>query len=202
MAGTILREKQHFREQVCSLKATLGESLGPLSEQVTKNLETLPSFPSKKGQSLIYFVGKSQTCEVQTLPHIQGLIKRGFEVWLPKTIVAEKALRWGNVHNSTSDLVMGAFSVWEPTDATISRRAIDFSTVQIAMIPGVAFDEKGHRLGYGQGYYDRFIQFSCISCPIIGLAFEFQVFPILPTEVHDAKVDVIVTEKMIRVLRK
>ncbi len=202
MSGNIVQEKKRVRELVRSRKATLGEDLGPLSEKVTKNLETLPFFPRKKGHSLIYFVGKKQTCEVQTLPHIQRSIKRGFEVWLPKTIVAEKALRWGNINNLTSDLVLGAFSVWEPTDETISRRTIDFSSIQIAIVPGVAFDEQGHRLGYGQGYYDRFIQATLLNCPIIGLAFEFQVFPELPTENHDAKVDFIVTEKEIRVLKQ
>ncbi len=201
MSGNILREKQRVRELVRTRKTTLGESLGQLSEQVTKNLETLRFFPRIKGQSLIYFVGKSQTCEVQTLPHIQSLIERGFEVWLPKTIVAEKALRWGNIHNSTSDLVQGAFSVWEPTDATISHRAIDFSSIKVVIVPGVAFDERGHRLGYGQGYYDRFIQSASFHCPIVGLAFEFQVFPELPTESHDAKVQCIVTEKKIRDLK-
>ncbi len=202
MSGNILQEKQHVRELVRSRKATLGGSLGPLSDQITRNLETLPFFPNKKGHALIYFVGKPQTCEVQTLPHIQRLIKKGLEVWLPKTIVATKALRWGNVNNLTSDLLMGAFSVREPTDATISRRTIDFSSIEIAIVPGVAFDEQGHRLGYGQGYYDRFIQATLLNCPIIGLAFEFQVFPKLPTETHDAKVDFIVTEKEIRVLKQ
>lgn len=200
MATNILREKQHVRELVRSRKAILGESLGPLSKQVTKNLETLPFFQRKKGH-LIYFVGKPQTCEVQTLPHIQSLIERGFEVWLPKTIVAEKALRWGNVQNVTSDLALGAFSVREPTDATLSRQMINFASIQIAIVPGVAFDEHGHRMGYGQGYYDRFIQSTRLNCPIIGLAFEFQVFPELPIETHDAKVNIIVTEKKIRNLR-
>ncbi len=202
MSGNILQEKQHVRELVRSRKVTLGESLGQLSEQVIKNLETLPFFPGKKSNSLIYFVGKKQTCEVQTLPHIQRLIKKGLEVWLPKTIVSTKTLRWGNVRNITDDLTIGTFSVMEPTDAVIARQDIKFSSLQIVILPGVAFDEYGRRLGYGQGYYDRFIQSSSLSCPVVGLAFEFQVFPELPTEIHDARVDFIVTEKKIRDLRK
>jgi 5-formyltetrahydrofolate cyclo-ligase len=194
----ISREKQHIREQVRSRKSTLGTALIPLSEQVTRNLETLPCFPSTKGQSLIYFVGKPQTCEIQSLPHIQALINRGFEVWLPKTIVSTKALRWGKVRDLHSDLVVGAFSVQEPTDAVIARQDIDFSSLQIAIVPGVAFDEHGHRLGYGQGYYDRFLKTFPLSYPVVGLAFEFQVFPEIRTEAHDARVDYLVTEKKIR----
>ncbi len=194
----ISREKQQIREQVRSRKSTLGTALIPLSEQVTRNLETLHCFPSSKGQSLIYFVGKPQTCEIQSLPHIRALISRGLEIWLPKTIVASKSLRWGKVRDLDSDLAIGAFSVQEPTDAVIARQDIDFSLLQIAIIPGVAFDKHGHRLGYGQGYYDRFLNAHPLSCPVVGLAFEFQVFPEIRIEAYDAKVDYLVTEKKVR----
>ncbi len=202
MSGNIPREKQHVRELVRSRKATLGNSLQSLSEQVTRNLETIPCFPRIKGQSLIYFVGKPQTCEIQSLSHIRSLIDRGFDIWLPKTMVATKSLRWGKVSDISTDLALGAFSVLEPIDAAIARQEIRYSSLRVVIIPGVAFDEHGHRLGYGQGYYDRFLQTTALSCPVVGLTFEFQVFPDIATETHDAKVDFIVTEKKIREIKK
>ncbi|OLS15785.1 MAG: 5-formyltetrahydrofolate cyclo-ligase [Promethearchaeota archaeon CR_4] len=198
----LLREKQRIRELVRSRKTTLGANLDLLSDRVTRNLETLPFIPRDKGSSLIYFVGKRQTYEVQTLPHIRTLLDQGLEVWLPKTIIATKSLRWGNVRDLRADLAVGAFSVLEPTIEVIAREAVDFKTIQLVVIPGVAFDEQGHRLGYGQGYYDRFLQSTPIICPVVGLAFDFQVFPELPNEIHDAKMDYLITEKKVWTFRK
>jgi len=199
MAGNIQLEKQRIREAVRVRKNKLNRSsLEAMSKQVTSNLESLAIFPRKRGQSLIYFVGKSQTCEVQTLPHIQALLDRGLEVWLPKTIVEEKTLKWGQVENIEADLTVGAFSVKEPTDSVIARRVINFALLEIIIVPGLAFDEQGRRMGYGQGYYDRFLRSFSPSCPVVGLAFEFQVFPEIPIEPHDAHVDYLVTEQKIR----
>jgi len=192
------REKQRVRELVRARKTTLGTTISSLSDQVTRNLETLPFFPREKGLSLIYFVGKPQTWEVQTLPHIRSLLDRGVTVWLPKTIIATKSLRWGNVRDTKVELTAGAFSVLEPSDVVISREQVDFKKIRLVIVPGVAFDEQGHRLGYGQGYYDRFLQSAPLSCPVVGLAFELQVFPAIPSEIHDAKIEYLVTEKKIR----
>lgn len=63
------------------------------------------------------------------------------------------------------------------------------------IVPGVAFDRSGHRLGRGRGYYDRLL--SGVSAPKIALAFSFQLLPMLPYESHDIVMDVIVTEKEI-----
>jgi len=67
--------------------------------------------------------------------------------------------------------------------------------LDIAIIPGVAFDIRGMRLGYGKGYYDRLIK--NLHCPKIALAYEFQIVDNIPEEEHDHLMNKIVTEKRI-----
>ena len=67
--------------------------------------------------------------------------------------------------------------------------------VNLAIIPAVGFDVHGNRLGRGGGFYDRLL--SKLKCPKIGVCFDLQIVDSLPVEAHDAKVDLIVTEKRI-----
>jgi 5-formyltetrahydrofolate cyclo-ligase len=68
-------------------------------------------------------------------------------------------------------------------------------------MPGVAFDEHGHRVGYGGGYYDRYLE-RHPGLIHIALAFEFQIFPEVPFEVHDILPEKIVTEQRVLVQEK
>jgi 5-formyltetrahydrofolate cyclo-ligase len=69
--------------------------------------------------------------------------------------------------------------------------------LDIALIPAVALDEKGGRIGSGEGYYDRFIPKLPITTRKVALAFEEQILPQVPMESHDKHVDIIITEKRI-----
>jgi 5-formyltetrahydrofolate cyclo-ligase len=89
--------------------------------------------------------------------------------------------------SSTSELVAGRFGVMEPLPVRPAH------TIDLIVVPGIAFDKKGYRLGYGKGYYDRYLsekkpQFA------IGLAYNFQLLESLPHDAHDVKMDAISTE--------
>lgn len=94
----------------------------------------------------------------------------------------------------------GRLGVMEPVDV----RWTDLQDVDVAVVPGVAFDGAGRRLGYGGGYYDRILagveRGGRGSLFRVGLAFEFQVFEDIPAADHDVWMDAVVTEK--RVLRR
>jgi 5-formyltetrahydrofolate cyclo-ligase len=84
------------------------------------------------------------------------------------------------------------FGICEPR----SGAAVPLAKIDLLVLPGVAFDEKGIRLGYGLGCYDRAL--AVIGRPtLVGLAYDFQVVASLPREEHDIPVDIIVTEKKI-----
>ena len=76
-------------------------------------------------------------------------------------------------------------------------RPVPIDCIDIAIIPGIAFDEKGGRIGVGDGYYDRLIPNLPITTRKVALAFDSQVIPQVPVESHDKFVDIIITEKRI-----
>ena len=91
-----------------------------------------------------------------------------------------------------NDLKTGKFNIKEPHThhPVIAKRNID-----IAIIPGIAFDKNGNRIGYGKGYFDRLLKGLSTKCIKIALAYDFQILDNVPAEKHDQKVDFILTEK-------
>ena len=87
-----------------------------------------------------------------------------------------------------TDIVIGKFGVREPA---VNCEEIPLNKFDLVLVPGIAFDLSGHRLGRGQGFYDRILtEASGIKC---GVAYDFQLLEEIPTEPHDAKVDFIFT---------
>ena len=76
----------------------------------------------------------------------------------------------------------GQFNIWEPITSPLE----DLASLDYILVPGVAFDYQGHRLGHGKAYYDCFLsQSSLQQARYVGVAFSEQVLPQIPTEVHD-----------------
>ena len=71
---------------------------------------------------------------------------------------------------------------------------IAYKNIGIVLVPGIVFDMEGHRIGYGLGYYDKFLK-KVPKAVKIGLAFDFQIVGNIPKETHDVLVDFIVTDK-------
>ncbi len=76
-----------------------------------------------------------------------------------------------------------------------SRVAVDPAEVDLVVVPGLAFDRYGHRLGYGGGHYDRFLSRMGIGAPRVGVAFAVQIVERLPVEPGDEPVDIVVTDR-------
>lgn len=88
----------------------------------------------------------------------------------------------------------GRFGILEPQ----SNEEVRGDQIDILIVPGVAFDERGFRLGFGQGYYDRFLK--SYSGGKVGLAYDFQILPQLPVNKNDIPCDQVVTE--FRIVRR
>ena len=112
--------------------------------------------------------------------------KLGKQVFYPR--VDGVALGFHEVSRH-QDLVPGSFGVLEPVSGGDTHRA----GFDLTVVPGVAFDLRGHRLGYGKGYYDRWLSVNR-SGILVGLAFDLQIVDALPAEEHDQQLDYIVTE--------
>lgn len=93
--------------------------------------------------------------------------------------------------NAYVDLQPGRFGIHEP-DQHSERIGLD--QIDLLLLPGVAFDRRGFRLGYGRGYFDRYLASGRFNGIKVGLAYDFQVLDQLPAEGHDQRVDLLVTE--------
>jgi len=93
------------------------------------------------------------------------------------------------------ELISGPRGVSEPD--TAKCKIVPMDRIDIAIIPGLAFDEKGGRIGSGAGYYDRLIPRLAITTRKVALTFEEQIIPQAPMESHDKYVDIIITDKRI-----
>ncbi len=135
----------------------------------------------KKAKSiLLYFPHKN---EVDTTFIIEELLKEGKDVVLPKVVGFHiYPIKISNL----ASLKSGYAGIKEPEGEKYPLENID-----IIVVPAIAFDIHGHRLGYGKGYYDRLL--SKVNALKIGLAYNFQVLEKLPSEPHDIPVDLIVT---------
>lgn len=91
------------------------------------------------------------------------------------------------------ELSTGTFGILEPSKEFI--REISPKEIDLIIVPGIAFDMKGHRVGYGKGYYDKLLKKT--NAVRIGLAFELQIVNQIPKEPHDVPMNKIITEKRI-----
>lgn len=141
------------------------------------------SLPTEENRTTILLY-HSLPDEVNTLPLIRQLHAEGHTVLLPTVVGSNLEL---HAYTGDTDLTTSAdFGIAESTGPLF----IDYTNIDLAIIPGMAFTPDGHRLGRGKGYYDRLLP--QLSCKKIGLAFHFQIVDHIPCESHDIKMDMVV----------
>lgn len=141
------------------------------------------------------FVYVSFRSEVETLGLIQRCLEHGLRVAVPLVDHSNSTMIPLQVNDPDRDLKPGYYSIPEPDPLKASR--IDGKEIDAVILPGSVFDTEGGRLGYGGGYYDRFLVNDAPQACRIGLAFELQIVPVVPLEPHDQRLDYLVTEKRI-----
>lgn len=124
--------------------------------------------------------------EVPTQSLIDGLVAQGKTVLLPR-VVSDTDMELRH-YTGPHDLQTGAFGILEPTGQLFT----DYATIDVAIIPGMAFDAAGHRLGRGKGYYDRFLS-RIPHAYKIGLCFSWQMVDSVPSDQHDVVMDAVVS---------
>jgi 5-formyltetrahydrofolate cyclo-ligase len=87
-------------------------------------------------------------------------------------------------------LTPGSFGIQEPS----GDRTVEITEVDLLVIPAIAFDQSGHRLGYGKGFYDRELQFCKKTTERVGFGYDFQLLDRLPAESHDRPLSMLITE--------
>ena len=162
-----------------------------MSCEITKKILLL----EEVANSETIFIYVDFRSEVETHILIDELLKQGKRVAVPLTLVKEKKLLLVAITNVEKDLVPGYCSIPEPRVAIRESQMVVGCEIETIILPGSVFDERGGRLGYGGGYYDRFMAHEAPQAKRIGLAFDFQVVDRLVLQAHDELLDLVVTEK-------
>ena len=132
--------------------------------------------------------------EVDTGPILSQALADGKRVAVPVALRRGSRLVPVEIRDSRKDLSSrGLFGVPQP--ARTAGRRVPTEKLEFILVPGVAFDRRGRRLGRGRGYFDRFLSQVPASVPRIGLAFGFQVVRAIPFEPHDQPVRTVITDK-------
>lgn len=154
------------------------------SAVIRRKLRHLEVFRSAK--TIVCYVSLSY--EVETWRLIEQMLEDRKRVVVP--VVHREGLRLSELRQPT-DLAPGAFGVWEPIPR--ARRFVSPQDVDLVVVPGLAFDRAGHRLGHGHGYFDRLLARLPRPTQTVGLCFAFQLLDHLPRQPHDQTVHTVLS---------
>jgi 5-formyltetrahydrofolate cyclo-ligase len=139
----------------------------------------------------VIFVYVSFRSEVDTRCFIKRAKKDGKRIAVPVSIPKGKVLQPCEI-SSLDDLVPGTWGILEPIKGNC--RPVDSKEIDLAVVPGLAFDYCFHRLGYGAGYYDRFLPSLRKETTKVGIGYDFQLLDRIPVEEFDVPLSGIITE--------
>ncbi len=182
--SAIRREMRSKRKALTSEERTLAS--GVICQKLLNDNRIMGALSKEGGALAVYLASKD---EIDLSDFISTMLDCGVDVVSP---------RWnGEVYDlarlknlADEDLRLGPMSIREPAEADIVKPA----DVSVWIVPGLAFTANGSRLGYGGGWYDRFLSHSCKGSLKIGVAHAFQLVEELPEEPHDIRLDRIVTD--------
>ncbi len=166
------------------------ELVSQKSDQIVKKLLNMAEY--KRAKIVMLYSGKGK--EVQTEKLIKIALKEK-RVVLPITNVEKRILELSEIKDYDLELKIGTFNILEPKKEFI--RPIEIDSLDLIVVPGVSFDYRGNRLGYGYAYYDKLLATVRRRIPFIGLAFHFQLQHRVPHSRYDIPMHFVITEKRI-----
>lgn len=182
-------DKRTVREIALKLRAalTVGDRERK-SQKIHALLSALPEFQQAK--TIMSFLNFRD--EVDTTLLAEEILDSGKRLILPRC-APQGVLIPAEIHDLKEDIEPGKWEIREPKKEGLSQA--DPKDIDLIIIPGAAFDRQGNRLGYGGGFYDRFLNRLHPEVPKIALAFACQILLEIPVEPYDLRVDALVTEE-------
>ena len=175
--------KDTLRKEMCKQRDALSKlAIETLSQKITDNLILRPSFLQAK--TIAIYLPKGT--EVDTYRIIGAAIRMKKEVLVPVTDHKITFYKF----QSYEDLLKGKFGILEPKTKIAPQYEPD-----LVIVPGLSFGLCMHRLGYGKGYYDKYLATS--RAHRIGICYDFQIVEKLPSHENDQRMDEIITEKRV-----
>lgn len=180
-------DKQALRKEIKKIRKDLYENNKELKDIYDKELiEKLLCNPKyKKAKNIFCYIGINE--EINTSRFIEKAFSDGKSISVPK-IIGKMDMRAINITSLEELVQVPPFGILEPKDCENIMTDID-----LIIVPGLAFDKNGGRLGYGGGFYDVFLEKNH-KAETIALCYNFQLLEDVPTEDHDARVEEIITK--------
>jgi len=190
---TLIRDrKQYIRRLIRAVRRGLSEAERLAhSRRVWERVAALPCY--QHARVVLGYMAFDH--EVLTDGLMQQTMASGKQLVLPMVLGDRQDMALYVIEDLGCDVAPGYRGILEPQPQR--TRAVAPETLELALIPGVAFDLRGGRLGFGTGLYDRLLSRLPRGIPTVGLAFDFQVIPRLPFQPHDMLLEAIVTEHRI-----
>ncbi len=184
--------KPELRRRFLDLRMALGPRAGPAGDKAQARLLGHPVF-RKAGTIMVYLAFRG---EVATALIVERALAEGKVVTAPVTLKSERRLLPLRLGGRPGELRSGAYGILEP-DPSVCE-AVPAEKLELVVVPGVAFDESGGRLGYGGGYYDRFLGLEATGAVRAALAYEIQMAEeSLPLDAYDIRVDLVFTDRRV-----
>ena len=174
--------KQELRKEIRNRKRQFtGEELRELSFALIQRLLSHPRL--KEAHTIMLYYSLPDEVDTHTL--VDSLLMSHKTIVLPR-VTGEGTMELRR-YTGPRDLAIGAYGIMEPTGEAYTK----YGEIDLAVIPGMAFDPAGNRMGRGKGYYDRFLPLITQAYKI-GLCFPFQMVEAVPAEAHDVRMDEII----------
>lgn len=184
--------KQAIREQAHANRNAQADKDG-LSKSICAKFMALPEYAAAK-TVMFYIDVRAEVRTRHTLPDALASGKKIIVPWCND----QGELELFHLSNM-EELAVGMYKILEPKPELrrLPEKVVRATDLDLVMVPGVAFDSRGGRMGHGKGYYDKLLQHARKETPLIALAFECQMFAEIPVARHDIFMDKIITEAAI-----
>lgn len=181
--------KKTIRKETLRRRDSIPPHLKTEKDRIIKQrLFTLPEF--LEAEKILFYA--SFKSEVDTMSIIKDSLDKGKKVIVPKVNKEKHELGLYELKD-IKELTSGFMGIPEPS--IVEEKSVNLNDIQLVIIPGTAFDYNGNRLGYGTGYYDMMLAQFKKRIPLVAIAYEEQLVDSIPSESHDVKVDIIITDK-------
>ncbi len=185
-----METKGELRHRILKLRDSLSAAeRASRSKVIAERLMRLEAW--RKGRVVFPYV--SFRTEVETGWIIDEAMAQGKVVAVPYTDYDRRVIIPSRLVDAREDLAPRRFGLMEPKEESI--RPVSHQDIDVVIVPGAVFDTGGGRIGYGMGFYDRFLPALRGHCLRVALAFEIQVIPVVPLDEHDCRMHMIITEE-------
>lgn len=184
----IVERKRQIREESHTRRNAQGDK-DEVSRQIVATFMALPEYAAAK--TVMFYVDVRS--EVRTRNDLASALTTGKRIVVPYCVDGELEL----FHlEDMAELQIGMYKILEPKAElrSVPAKRVEVEQLDLIMVPGVAFDRRGGRMGHGKGYYDKLLEHARPDTPLVALAFECQMFPEVPVAQHDIFMDKIITE--------